>query len=281
MAKLHDIPPPQEEGAPEWLTTFADLMSLLLCFFVLLLSFSVIDLRTYKLLYGSFADSFGVPGKQVTPKSGPGSGEKIIAKEFDTDPVSMKFMSTLQENLAKSLKEEAEAHLSGMENLVEVRLDEFNSQVTIQLMGESTFDSGSADIRPQMVPLLQKLGTILKDIDSNIIIGGHTDNVPISGWPYRNNLILSMSRAASVAEFLIGKAGVDGKRIATMGFGEYHPIDTNDTPTGRQRNRRVEITLASPGYQKYFRQVPEPDPNKPAANPIGPLDTPGDVIRRQ
>lgn len=249
-------------------------MSLLLCFFVLLLSFSVIDLRTYKLLYGSFADAFGVPGKQVTPKSGPASGEKIIATEFDTTPVSLKFMTMVQEDLAQALKEEAEAHLSGMENLVAVRLDEYNSQVTIQLMGESTFDSGSADIRPQMAPLLRKIGATLNSLDTDLIIGGHTDNVPISGWPYRNNLILSMARAASVAEFLIKDVGVDGRRIATMGFGEYRPIDTNDTPEGRQRNRRVEITLASPDYHKHFRRLPETPPGEEQPPPTGSPDTP-------
>ncbi len=247
-------------------------MCLLLCFFVLLLSFSIIDMRTYKLVYGSFADAFGIQGKQITLRPGLDGGEKIIPTQFDTRPISLDFISFLQENLLRALKEEAESRLSGMESLLEVSLDEASHQVTIRLMGESTFDSGSAEIRREMVPILSRISAMLNEIDSELIIGGHTDNVPISGWPYQNNLILSMARAASVAQFLIEKGKVDPRRVATMGFGEYHPIETNDTPEGRQKNRRVEITLANLAFQQQIRKN---------AALISPLDTPGGIMKRE
>ena len=112
-------------------------------------------------------------------------------------------------------------------------------------MGETTFDSGKAEIKPEMIPLLEKVGSILKELKGDITIAGHTDNVPIKGGPFKSNLALSMARAASVADFFIHKVKLDPSRISTMGFGEYRPIASNKTPEGREKNRRVEIILST------------------------------------
>jgi chemotaxis protein MotB len=112
-------------------------------------------------------------------------------------------------------------------------------------MGESTFDSGKAEIRSQLKPLLQKIAVKLQGTEGDIMIAGHTDNVPIHGGPYKTNLRLSAARASAVAEYLIGHSGIDPGRVATMGFGEYRPIESNDSAAGRQKNRRVEIIIGN------------------------------------
>jgi chemotaxis protein MotB len=94
-----------------------------------------------------------------------------------------------------------------------------------------------------MLPLLVKIGTLLKGTRGEIIIAGHTDNLPLRGGPYKSNLGLSMARAASVADFFLKKVSIDPERISTMGFGEHRPLATNDTKQGREKNRRVEIIL--------------------------------------
>lgn len=231
-----------EEGAPEWVVTFGDLMSLLLCFFVLLLSFSEMDREKYRVMSGSMANAFGVQKKQKVMEMPMGS--KIIAKDFDQDALAM----NLRESLIKDIQYEIDTRLVGMKHLVALKVEKEN--LTIQLMGETTFDSGSAEIRPQMVPVLQKIGTLLAETTGEIVITGHTDNVPVKGGFYPSNLVLSMARAASVAEFILQETTVAPARVATMGYGEFRPIDSNDTPEGRSKNRRVEITISSAAIQK-------------------------------
>lgn len=224
-----------EEGAPAWVVTFGDLMSLLLCFFVLMLSFSEMDRKKYKVVSGSIAHAFGIQKK--TPVFDSPKGQKIIAKEFDQAVI----VNKIQEELVKPIVVEIETNFKEMKDLIEV--DVAGNQVAIRLMGETTFDLGKGEIRPQMLPLLVKIGALLKGTRGEIIIAGHTDNLPLRGGPYKSNLGLSMARAASVADFLLKKASIGPERISTMGFGEHRPLATNDTRQGKEKNRRVEIIL--------------------------------------
>jgi chemotaxis protein MotB len=237
-----------EEGAPAWVVTFGDLMSLLLCFFVLLLSFSEMDKAKYKEVSGSLAKAFGVQHKvrafQV-PK-----GVKMIAKDFDQELIPTKprqeFIN-IQKKVGVQLKKEIETQFQDMKELIQVEVGE--KEVAIRLMGETAFDSGKADIKDQMVPLLLKIGSVLADTKGDIIIAGHTDNVPLNGGLYGSNLKLSIARAATVAEFLLAKAVISPSRVSTMGFGKYRPMESNDNAEGRKRNRRVEIVLRAPDTQ--------------------------------
>ncbi len=244
-------------GAPMWVVTFGDLMSLLLCFFVLLLSFSETDRQKYKELSGSLKDAFGVQ-KEERVFNRP-QGNNIVATDFDKALAtrskkdlgierSIKSRENLDDERKASkeyakyvLEEEIENSLEGLEDKIEVKME--NGQLIIRLMGETTFNSGKSQIKSQMKPLLKKMGTTLKKLDDDIIIAGHTDNVPINGGIYETNLELSVARAYSVAEFFIHKTDLDPRRMATMGFGEYRPIRSNNTAKGRERNRRVEIIL--------------------------------------
>ena len=224
-----------EEGAPAWVVTFGDLMSLLLCFFVLMLSFSEMDRKKYKIISGSLANAFGIQKK--TPVFDSPKGQKIIAKDFDQAIIANK----IEEKLTKPIVVEINKNFKEMKDLIEVDVAE--NQVAIRLMGETTFDLGKAEIRKQMLPLLLKIGAFLKETKGEIIIAGHTDNLPLKGGPYKSNLGLSMARAASVADFFLKKVSIEPRRISTMGFGKHRPLATNDTKQGREKNRRVEIIL--------------------------------------
>ena len=226
----------EEEGAPAWVVTFGDLMSLLLCFFVLMLSFSEMDRKKYKIVSGSMANAFGVQRK--APVFDSPKGQKIIARDFD----QALLVTNLEEKISKPIVVEVEKSPYGRKDLIQVEASE--NQVTIRLMGETTFDTGVAEMREEMKPLMKKIGSILKNTGGDIIVAGHTDNVPLTGGRYKSNLELSMARAASVAEFLLQEASIKPERISTMGFGEYRPIQSNDTPEGREKNRRVEIILS-------------------------------------
>lgn len=234
--------PPEAEkkvdvGAPRWVVTFGDLMSLLLCFFVLLLSFSELDRQKYKQVAGSMERAFGV--QRRTKVMDVPKGMKMIAKDFDQELIETR----IRPDIGKELDEVISSQLSEIKDKIEI--DGSDEEITIRLMGESTFDSGKAVIRPQMKPLLKKVAELIQGNANDIIIAGHTDNVPIRSGPYRTNLRLSTARASAVAEYIISHSRIDPQRISTMGFGEYRPIDTNETVAGRQKNRRVEIILSN------------------------------------
>ena len=243
-------------GAPEWVVTFGDLMSLLLCFFVLLLSFSEMDRAKYKEVAGSLEKAFGVSyeSKSMTPPK----GVTMVAKDFDQpllptfvkdEYVDMERIKELREEVGERLKAEIEETMKemdgmdGMENLIDVEVGE--NEVTIRMMGETAFDSGKADIRYEMKPLLKKIAVILNEQEGEVTVIGHTDNVPVTGGVHKSNLGLSMARAASVADYLLQRGRIAPHRVSTMGFGEHRPIETNETAEGRQKNRRVEIKLKS------------------------------------
>jgi len=232
--------PQCEEGAPKWMTTFGDLMSLLLCFFVLLLSFSQTDNQKYKEVAGSMEKAFGVQRIHSSATSAPLHGLKMIAKDFDQDAIATR----MKKYIGQELKSEFGDLYSKNKDDIEIEAGKDN--LTIRLMGESTFDSGKADIKPQLKPLILRIGQILaKTTHGGIIIAGHTDNVPVRGGAFKTNLKLSIARAASVAQFLLDHTAIDPKRVSTMGFGKYRPIADNRTAAGRRKNRRVEIIVGT------------------------------------
>lgn len=235
---------PQEEcpkidpGAPKWVVTFGDLMSLLLCFFVLLLSFSEMDRQKYKQVAGSLEKAFGVQRKERVmeiPK-----GMKIIARDFDQQIIETR----IKEDLGKEIDDLLSTDLEEYQD--QISIDANENEITIRLMGESTFDSGQVVIREKLKPLLRNVAKVLEKTGEDIIISGHTDNVPVrQGGPYSSNLRLSIARAAAVAEYMLANSKIDPKRVSTMGFGEYRPIASNETARGREKNRRVEIILSN------------------------------------
>jgi chemotaxis protein MotB len=231
--------PPCEQGAPRWMTTFGDLMSLLLCFFVLLLSFSQMDNQKYKQVAGSMEKAFGIQRKQNVSES-PRYGLKMIAKDFDQEAIATR----LKRYIGKELEEEFGDLYT--KNQDDIEIEAGKDKLTIRMIGESTFDSGKADIKPEVKPMILRIGQILaREVKGDIIIAGHTDNVPVKGGPFKTNLKLSIARAATVADFLLNQTAIDPKRVSTMGFGKYRPIADNRTAAGRRKNRRVEIIVGT------------------------------------
>ncbi|MBT8340413.1 MAG: OmpA family protein [Desulfatitalea sp.] len=238
MAKHQEECPKVDPGAPKWVVTFGDLMSLLLCFFVLLLSFSEMDRQKYKQVAGSMEKAFGVQRKirvMEIPK-----GMKIIAQDFDQQIIETR----IREDLGKEIDDLLSTDLEEYKDQISIEASE--NEISIRLMGESTFDSGQVVIREKLKPLLKNIAKVLETTNEGIIVAGHTDNVRVrQGGPYSSNLRLSIARAAAVAEFMLTHSKIEPKRISTMGFGQYRPIASNDTVRGREQNRRVEIILGN------------------------------------
>lgn len=233
-----------EEGAPDWVVTFGDLMSLLLTFFVLLLSFSQMDVAKFKELAGSLQQAFGVQRK--IPVYEPPKGIKIVARDFDQAYVEQAMVGNIEPHRLPQIVAERLRHL--LKPLLEQQLVELEVQedyVIMRLLGDVTFASGSAALQPEVKPVLRAIGSILGTLEQEIIVAGHTDNVPLRGGAFHSNLELSLARAAAVANFFLNEGLIRPDKLVTMGFGEYRPLVPNDSPEHRRRNRRVEIILAS------------------------------------
>ena len=252
-------------GLPGWVMTFADLMSLLMVFFVLMLSFSEMDVAKFKELAGSVQNAFGVQS-EIDVKSPP-KGTSLIAREFSPgrpEPTALNTIRqfTINSNLntldieiserAKELEEQERRAQEEAERLRQALLEEIRdgrllirregTEIIIQILEKDSFASGSAALEPSFRPTLDRVGSLMTRVDGAIAVSGHTDNVPISNSQYRSNWDLSAARAASVV-FELLDTGVDPERIMASGHADTQPRVDNDTPENRALNRRVDITL--------------------------------------
>jgi chemotaxis protein MotB len=260
---MSDGAPQKQEsgGVPAWVMTFADLMTLLMCFFVLLLAFSEMDAAKFKQLSGSMKNAFGVQAEievRTIPK-----GTSVVAQEFSPgrpDPTALpqvrQFTIDSNKNTLDALEreareiEEARKHaerlrLALKEELKkgDVSIQTEGMKVIIHIMENASFDSGLADLRPAFLPALQKIADLIDNNSGEITISGHTDNVPIANERFRSNWDLSTSRAVSVAHQLLKVSEVTPNNITVTGHADTRPRAPNDSDENRAKNRRVDIAI--------------------------------------
>ena len=274
-------------GAPPWMATFADLMSLLLCFFVLLLSFSVMDAEKYKQIAGSMKEAFGVQ-RQVDVQDSP-RGTSIIAQEFSpgrTEPTVIETVQQITEEEEKAdlsvgdveaeedgdaraierkvaeLLAETEADAAKLRAVLADEIEKGNVAVetegrtiSVRISERASFPSGSAQVNAEFIPILDRVSLALGDIRGSITIEGHTDNVPINTPAMRSNWELSAKRALSVAHGLLTRSEVDEKRLVISGYADARPRQPNDSAQGRAANRRVEIVIRQPVLDEEGNEV--------------------------
>lgn len=279
---MDDAPPqkPADAGAPAWVMTFADLMSLLMTFFVLLLSFSEMDVLKFKQLAGSMKEAFGVQ-RLIKAKEIP-KGTSVIAREFSPgkpDPtvlnqVRQQTTDELQRQLRISERQDETGDAIGdttkgdarevikvpvppappdtselkkafakeiASGTLDIRTE--GQRIVIRIQEKGSFPSGSADLLPAFAPVLARIGKVLKRTPGRVVIAGHTDNVPIHTRRYRSNWELSAARAVTVVHHLAKVAGIGHDRFLIEGHADTKPLVPNDTPEHRARNRRVEIVI--------------------------------------
>ncbi len=224
------------ECMPEWLATFGDLMSLLLCFFVLLLSMSTMDAKKISEAVGSLAGSMGVLNGGTIVKT---SKEKGSPTSQTITPANQ-----MDKEISKALAEFQE--LSKNANGNAISLEEGEEGFLIHLPADIAFKSGSAEISNEdSILFLKRLALIIKTLppEVEVQVRGYTDNVPPpKDSIYQDNWELSAARAITVVKELI-KDRVKPTRLSAAAYGQFHPIATNATPQGRAKNRRVDIVF--------------------------------------
>ncbi len=264
MAKRKPEEP--KKGAPAWQCTFADLMNLLLCFFVLLFSMSTVDAQKFQMIAASFSETFSIFDAGATAigdgvlisngvsqlneldqyinSTGKTAESDVDANEIDEYEKFTKMLEeeklAASEELAEKIQEAAEDQ--SLDKDIDIT---FTSQyVQLTLKGSILFDSGKADLREDAIPVIEKVAMILdRYAESTIEIEGHTDNVPISTSKFASNDVLSSYRALAMFDYLVQNTSLDPAMLKHSGRGEYVPVADNSTPEGRAKNRRIEIKI--------------------------------------
>lgn len=264
-------PKPKGDSGSGWIVTFADLMSLLLTFFILLLSFSEMDAAKYEKMAMALATSFGpsvidgsgnVGGSiifadmpEVIPPQEKTQDQIDLEKEFEDSeppeievleepakPPEVKQLDPNIERLTENLVDALESEI--LSNALSVSYD--SNKVVVRFSEATTFPSGSEELKDAMFPILRKVEKVLAACEGEVIVSGYTDDLPVNSGRYRSNWDLSAARAVSVVHQLILNNKVDANRVSAAGRAETNPLVSNDSPKNRAKNRRVEISVFDP-----------------------------------
>lgn len=272
---------PVEEKAsiPAWVMTFADLMSLLMCFFVLLLSFAEMDAMKFKQIAASMEKAFGVQRKvpaaeipmgtsPVFDQFSPGIPQPTVLERVEQqtsqdDPKLRTFTSNsvadaaaqavvqhrMQQTVVQLQAALTDELAQGM-----LQVEQGPKRLIIRIEERGSFASGSADLHPAFADMVTRVGASLATIPGDIAVEGHTDEIPISTARFRSNWDLSASRAAAVANALLAGDQVPPQRLRVQGHAETRPREANDSAERRARNRRVEIVVDLSGPIETLEQ---------------------------
>lgn len=231
------MPPPKKKkeekggGAPAYMTTWGDMCTLLLCFFVMLLAMSTIDPNKFMVAASSFQNAFsGVlesfPSVLIT--------KDILVPRLGGDEQNKRMAVDARRRIQRTVREEE------LQDAIKVEVTD--KGIAIKITDPVGFDVGDAEIRPEFIQLLYEMAEIInRHPDTFIRVEGHTDNTPINTSEFPSNWELSAARALNIVKFFAYRCGIDPKRLSAVGYGEYHPVAPNDTPENRQKNRRIEI----------------------------------------
>lgn len=219
-----------------WLVSYADFITLLFAFFVVMYSAAQLDKRRAGKLATAIQTAFQQYGS-LPPKPAEVGGltYRGVPSNLPVGNTEPDEFRLLRQRVEDALAPEIEAGDAA------VRLS--NEGLVISLREVGFFDSGSADIRTSSLPAFDRLAAVLRDSTSDLRVEGHTDNVPIHNARFNSNWDLSTARATATVRLLIGKYGFDPARLAASGYAEFRPIANNDNAEGRAANRRVDIVI--------------------------------------
>ncbi len=244
---------PEEESGYSWMDTYGDMVTLLLCFFVLLYSFSSVDATKWQQLVTAFTGMGGnTPFSSINEVTARESAISNIdsmvdmqsrsSESSDSFNAEQQQINTVFDELYKNIRTYIDQNDIGGQ----VSMLRTDDSITLRFSEISFFSQGRATIRPESKPILMKMVNMIYEnysAISMINIEGHTDNDPISTIEFADNWDLSVKRATNTLRFIIATGFFDEEKLTAVGYGEYHPIATNDTAEGKALNRRVDIVL--------------------------------------
>ena len=268
--------PKCEEGLAPWMATFADMMSLLMCFFVLLLSFAEVDAVRFKKMAEAMKDAFGVqreiPANDVVmgtsvikQEFSPGKPEPTLDQEIRQQTTELEKAAldvsdksgqselaidaaeaAKQARLEQEVEEQAEELREMLEQQIKqglLDIEREKTKIIIRIQEKGSFPSGRATLNPGFFKVISKITAVIAKTPGKIIVAGHTDNVPISTARFRSNWELSSARAVTVVHAMLSNAALDEERFLIQGYADSKPLVPNDSKENRAKNRRVELII--------------------------------------
>jgi chemotaxis protein MotB len=241
----------QKKGLPPWMSTFADLCTLLLTFFVLLLTFAQMDVVKFKEMLGSVQQAFGVqmqdPGQFQPVQSGasataaqPTQHQRIVTAPRPSSATSAADSQSAEmaRRMAKQVRTMVQQE--GLGEQVEITAGARG--IRLRVKGHMLFDAAQAQIKKEAIPLLEGIVQVMDKYDFYLTVEGHTDNIPINTPQFPSNWELSAARSAAVLRTLV-KLGVPKAKVSAVGYAANYPLASNQTQEGRLKNRRVEFVF--------------------------------------
>lgn len=271
----------ESQHQDRWMVSFADFITLLFAFFVVMYSISSVNKGKYE-TFSESLDKALFHSEKVIKEVQP---IQVGTIPTQIQPIELPNLITVSEEehqLSEEIMEEkrrlnevSDEFQRALQPFVESQLVGINKHdfwVELQMNSELLFASGKAELSPKAMPVLEKVAEVVRDVPNVINVEGYTDNVPISTGIYPSNWDLSSARATSVVKELI-KNNIQPERLSAVGYGEYHAVGDNATEEGRFKNRRVVLVLMSQAFARYgmsdkerarvLKLAPQEDVSKP------------------
>ena len=279
--------PEEHVNHERWMVSYADFITLLFAFFVMMYSISIVNTGKFKVLSESLTAAFTDPARSLEPIQ---VGDLVRAPAEMQDhsfadpqpkpirPVEMRQMAKLVD-VDPVLLDKASKQLDEIQERVETAMAEMIDQgaitvqrseywIEIEMNSSVLFESGSSILYPRVVPILTQLGRVMIDFPNHVHVEGYTDTVPINTEMFPSNWELSGSRAATVVR-LFEFTGVKPDRLAAIGYGEYYPVAENTNAEGRARNRRVVAVVLAEIGEKIDATIEKFEKAKNSGVPAG------------
>ena len=258
MSKRKSIPH-ESENTDRWMVSYADFVTLLFAFFVVMYAMSSVNEGKYRVLADTMTDAFKVAPKSPNPIQ-IGKENRVITSTNSTNEMikPIKVLPKSERTYEREMKQIAETVSKSVQPLIDkglIKVSQHKLWVEIEMNSKILFSSADSELEEEAFPALEALANILKTLPNSIDVEGHTDNLPINNEIFRSNWELSASRAASVVH-LFTRYGVNPERLSSIGYAEFRPVASNDTADGRLRNRRVKVVILA---DKNARRIVEID----------------------
>jgi len=243
---------PQEDlhNKERWLISYADFITLLFAFFVVMYSVSSVNEGKYKVLSDTFTGVFNAPQRSTQPipiGENPAQAPRVEQEESASESVDESRATELdageREEALQTMANQLEMEFDELINQGVVTLESTDQWLELNLPNSMLFNSGDAEPHYDAFRVMEKIATVLRDRDNAVKVEGFTDNQPIRTSRFPSNWELSAARAAAAVRMLTME-GIEPERLAAVGYGQYQPVARNDTEAGRQRNRRVVLLIS-------------------------------------
>lgn len=251
--------PHESENTDRWMVSYADFVTLLFAFFVVMYAISSINEGKYRVLSDTMNEAFKVPPKSPDPIQ-IGKESLSISNETTSNKIiqPVQILPKSRRSYAREMKQIAETVSKSVQPLIDkglIKVTQHKLWVEIEMNTSILFSSADSELEEEAFPALRALASALKTLPNSIDVEGHTDNLPINNEQFPSNWELSAARAASVVH-LFTRYGVSPQRLSSIGYAEYRPIADNSTSSGRLRNRRVKVVILA---DKNARRIVEID----------------------